>query len=162
MLAQMLQMEFDREYDAQLRREEKKFNGDSKGILLWRFHWVVGDAHTHSQINSQLFLPFKFPFHLKTIEKCILLKTVTALKTRLTGRILVMIPTDQVPFVSGVQLGRAEKIKCPDELVRYMFRFEFHLIIHFIRFKCLSSAECKTLLFAVFIFLAFLFLYFSL
>ncbi|XP_048968787.1 serine/threonine-protein kinase RIO3 isoform X2 [Canis lupus baileyi] len=30
MLAQMLQMEFDREYDAQLRREEKKFNGDSK------------------------------------------------------------------------------------------------------------------------------------
>lgn len=34
MLAQMLQMEFDREYDAQLRREEKKFNGDSKGTLL--------------------------------------------------------------------------------------------------------------------------------
>lgn len=33
MLAQMLQMEFDREYDAQLRREEKKFNGDSKGTL---------------------------------------------------------------------------------------------------------------------------------
>lgn len=30
MLAQMLQMEYDREYDAQLKREEKKFNGDSK------------------------------------------------------------------------------------------------------------------------------------
>ncbi|XP_053105404.1 serine/threonine-protein kinase RIO3 isoform X1 [Hemicordylus capensis] len=30
MLAQMLQMEFDREFDAQLRREEKKINGDSK------------------------------------------------------------------------------------------------------------------------------------
>ncbi len=30
-LAQMLQMEFDREFDTQLRREEKKFNGDSKG-----------------------------------------------------------------------------------------------------------------------------------
>uniref|UniRef100_A0A3P8WPG8 Serine/threonine-protein kinase RIO3 n=1 Tax=Cynoglossus semilaevis TaxID=244447 RepID=A0A3P8WPG8_CYNSE len=29
-LAQMLQMQFDREYDDQLRREEKKFNGDSK------------------------------------------------------------------------------------------------------------------------------------
>ncbi|KAG8571054.1 hypothetical protein GDO81_011515 [Engystomops pustulosus] len=29
-LAQMLQMQFDKEYDAQLRREEKKFNGDSK------------------------------------------------------------------------------------------------------------------------------------
>ena len=33
MLAQMLQMEFDREFDSQLRREEKKFNGDSKGGL---------------------------------------------------------------------------------------------------------------------------------
>lgn len=31
MLAQMLQMQFDREFDDQLRREEKKFNGDSKG-----------------------------------------------------------------------------------------------------------------------------------
>ncbi|KAI4900025.1 hypothetical protein NFI96_023276 [Prochilodus magdalenae] len=30
MLAQMLQMEFDREFDTQLRREEKKFNGESK------------------------------------------------------------------------------------------------------------------------------------
>lgn len=33
MLAQMLQMQFDREFDDQLRREEKKFNGDSKGDL---------------------------------------------------------------------------------------------------------------------------------
>lgn len=31
LLAQMLQMQFDREFDTQLRREEKKFNGDSKG-----------------------------------------------------------------------------------------------------------------------------------
>lgn len=30
MLAQMLQMQFDREFDDQLRREERKFNGDSK------------------------------------------------------------------------------------------------------------------------------------
>lgn len=30
-LAQMLQMQFDREFDTQLRIEEKKFNGDSKG-----------------------------------------------------------------------------------------------------------------------------------
>ncbi|XP_034041840.1 serine/threonine-protein kinase RIO3 isoform X2 [Thalassophryne amazonica] len=30
MLAQMLQMQYDREFDDQLRREEKKFNGDSK------------------------------------------------------------------------------------------------------------------------------------
>lgn len=34
MLAQMLQMQFDREFDDQLRREEKKFNGDSKGKSL--------------------------------------------------------------------------------------------------------------------------------
>lgn len=32
----MLQMEFDREYDAQLRREEKKINGDSKGTFIKR------------------------------------------------------------------------------------------------------------------------------
>lgn len=31
MLAQMLQMQFDREFDDQLRREEKRFNGDNKG-----------------------------------------------------------------------------------------------------------------------------------
>ncbi|XP_054621056.1 serine/threonine-protein kinase RIO3 isoform X2 [Dunckerocampus dactyliophorus] len=31
MLAQMLQMQFDREFDDQLRREERKFNGESKG-----------------------------------------------------------------------------------------------------------------------------------
>lgn len=31
MLAQMLQMQFDREFDDQLRREERKFNGDNKG-----------------------------------------------------------------------------------------------------------------------------------
>uniref|UniRef100_A0A8B9GZS2 Serine/threonine-protein kinase RIO3 n=1 Tax=Astyanax mexicanus TaxID=7994 RepID=A0A8B9GZS2_ASTMX len=34
MLAQMLQMEFDREFDTQLRREEKKFNGESKEGLV--------------------------------------------------------------------------------------------------------------------------------
>lgn len=66
MLAQMLQMEFDREYDAQLRREEK---------------------------NSMEIA--KFLFLLKIIEKCIPLKTVIALKMRLTGRTLVMIPTYQ-------------------------------------------------------------------
>ena len=30
MLAQMLQMQFDKEFDTQLRTEEKKLNGDSK------------------------------------------------------------------------------------------------------------------------------------
>lgn len=38
MLAQMLQMQFDREFDDQLRREEKKFNGDSKGRNTRNWH----------------------------------------------------------------------------------------------------------------------------
>lgn len=33
-LAKMLQLQFDREFDDQLRREEKRFNGDSKGSYL--------------------------------------------------------------------------------------------------------------------------------
>ncbi|XP_074056175.1 serine/threonine-protein kinase RIO3 [Macrotis lagotis] len=41
MLAQMLQMEFDREYDAQLRREEKKFNGDSKVSISFENYRMV-------------------------------------------------------------------------------------------------------------------------
>lgn len=36
MLAQMLQMQFDREFDDQLRREERKFNGDNKGRFASR------------------------------------------------------------------------------------------------------------------------------
>lgn len=31
MLAEMLQLEFDREHDNMLTKEEAKFNGDSKG-----------------------------------------------------------------------------------------------------------------------------------
>lgn len=117
MLAQMLQMEFDREYDAQLRREEKKFNGDSKGYLtfvitpllelsLFLIHlcfnlqktkmveFILNDIH--------LFLLLKCPYLLRITEKCILLKTVTVQKMRLIGRILVMIPTKQV--VCGVKM----------------------------------------------------------
>lgn len=33
-------MQFDREFDTQLRREEKKFNGDSKGEALFVFQTV--------------------------------------------------------------------------------------------------------------------------
>lgn len=40
MLAQMLQMQFDREFDDQLRLEERKFNGDNKGAS-------VNYTHTH-------------------------------------------------------------------------------------------------------------------
>ncbi|XP_038664465.1 serine/threonine-protein kinase RIO3 [Scyliorhinus canicula] len=41
LLAQMLQMEFDREYDAQLRREENKFNGDSKVSISFENYRMV-------------------------------------------------------------------------------------------------------------------------
>lgn len=44
MLAQMLQMEFDKEFDTQLRREEKKLNGESKGksfLNVYIDHWPI-------------------------------------------------------------------------------------------------------------------------
>ncbi|KAF7708010.1 serine/threonine-protein kinase RIO3 isoform X1 [Silurus meridionalis] len=41
MLAQMLQMEFDREFDTQLRREEKKFNGESKVSISFENYRMV-------------------------------------------------------------------------------------------------------------------------
>lgn len=41
MLAQMLQMEFDREFDDQLKREEKKFNGDSKVSISFENYRMV-------------------------------------------------------------------------------------------------------------------------
>ncbi|XP_026057341.1 serine/threonine-protein kinase RIO3-like [Carassius auratus] len=40
-LAQMLQMEFDREFDTQLRREERKFNGDSKVSISFENYRMV-------------------------------------------------------------------------------------------------------------------------
>ncbi|RXM36083.1 Serine/threonine-protein kinase RIO3 [Acipenser ruthenus] len=41
MLAQMMQMEFDREFDTQLRREEKKFNGESKVSVSFENYRMV-------------------------------------------------------------------------------------------------------------------------
>uniref|UniRef100_A0A665VH96 Serine/threonine-protein kinase RIO3 n=1 Tax=Echeneis naucrates TaxID=173247 RepID=A0A665VH96_ECHNA len=41
MLAQILQMQFDREFDDQLRREEKKFNGDSKVSISFENYRMV-------------------------------------------------------------------------------------------------------------------------
>lgn len=41
MLAQMLQMQFDREFDEQLRREERKFNGDSKVSISFENYRMV-------------------------------------------------------------------------------------------------------------------------
>ncbi|XP_056593585.1 serine/threonine-protein kinase RIO3 [Triplophysa dalaica] len=41
LLAQMLQMQFDREFDTQLRIEEKKFNGDSKVSISFENYRMV-------------------------------------------------------------------------------------------------------------------------
>ncbi|XP_004080865.1 serine/threonine-protein kinase RIO3 [Oryzias latipes] len=41
MLAQMLQLQFDREFDDQLRREERKFNGDSKVSISFENYRMV-------------------------------------------------------------------------------------------------------------------------
>ncbi|XP_068603811.1 serine/threonine-protein kinase RIO3 [Brachionichthys hirsutus] len=41
MLARVLQLQFDREFDEQLRREERKFNGDSKVSVSFENHRVV-------------------------------------------------------------------------------------------------------------------------
>ncbi|XP_054479025.1 serine/threonine-protein kinase RIO3 [Anoplopoma fimbria] len=41
MLAKMLQMQFDREFDDQLRREEKRFNGDSKVSISFENYRMV-------------------------------------------------------------------------------------------------------------------------
>lgn len=38
-LAQVLQYEFDREYDQQLNREERHYNGNSKGRFLLEMSW---------------------------------------------------------------------------------------------------------------------------
>ncbi|XP_041923753.1 serine/threonine-protein kinase RIO3 [Alosa sapidissima] len=49
MLAQMLQMQFDREFDSQLRREEKKFNGDSKVSISFENYRMV---HPYEESDS--------------------------------------------------------------------------------------------------------------
>lgn len=71
MLAQMLQMEFDREYDAQLRREEKKFNGDSKGTmtLLWLLHWVVENAFSVLLGKSSIMFAFQVSISFENYRK---------------------------------------------------------------------------------------------
>lgn len=37
LLAQMLQLQFDREHDNMLAKEEAKYNGESKGMTLCEF-----------------------------------------------------------------------------------------------------------------------------
>lgn len=57
MLAQMMQMQFDREFDDQLRREEKKFNGDSKGKnLLGGPHAVESKDVRSSLAHARFFV----------------------------------------------------------------------------------------------------------
>lgn len=40
-IANMLQMQYDQEYDLMLKRTEAKFNRDSKGILFLKIEWKV-------------------------------------------------------------------------------------------------------------------------
>ncbi|MBN3292442.1 RIOK3 kinase, partial [Polypterus senegalus] len=49
LLAQMLQMEFDREFDLQLRLEEKKYNGDSKVSISFENYRM---AHPYDDSDS--------------------------------------------------------------------------------------------------------------
>uniref|UniRef100_A0A8C4RVW4 Serine/threonine-protein kinase RIO3 n=1 Tax=Erpetoichthys calabaricus TaxID=27687 RepID=A0A8C4RVW4_ERPCA len=49
LLAQMLQMEFDREFDSQLRLEEKKYNGDSKVSISFENYRM---AHPYDDSDS--------------------------------------------------------------------------------------------------------------
>lgn len=89
MLAQMLQMQFDREFDDQLRREEKKFNGDSKGKNL-----VESKVAEHPGSRSPP--PPQCPSPSRTSGWFILMKTARVLRTRWTGRTPDTTPTEPV------------------------------------------------------------------
>ena len=50
-LAQVLQYEYDREYDQQVNREEKLFNGNSKGTMALIFFFFFFFFFFPGQIN---------------------------------------------------------------------------------------------------------------
>lgn len=61
------------------------------------------------------------------------MKTVIALKMRLTGRILVMTPTDQVPVIllsGGTEWGYRKTNFSGDSLC-FIFIFESHLVTYY-------------------------------
>lgn len=94
MLAQMLQMQFDREFDDQLRREEKKFNGDSKGKSLVKPGGV--ESKVAERHGSRTPLCLQCPSPSRTSAWFILMKTARALRTRWTGRTPDTTPTEPV------------------------------------------------------------------
>lgn len=114
MLAKMLQMQFDREFDDQLRREEKKFNGESKGTTTrqWgentrfdkhnRIKWVLTLTREEYREVFQIWVTVcldvcvQCPSPLRTTGWFIRMKTATALRTRWTGRTRDTTPTKQV------------------------------------------------------------------
>uniref|UniRef100_A0A6I8PXK9 Serine/threonine-protein kinase RIO3 n=1 Tax=Xenopus tropicalis TaxID=8364 RepID=A0A6I8PXK9_XENTR len=53
-LAQMLQMQFDKEYDAQLLREEKKFNGDSKVSISFENYRKVHPSEENDSSEDEV------------------------------------------------------------------------------------------------------------
>lgn len=55
MLAQMLQYEYDREYDQQLNREEKHYNGNSKGMCFLFIFLFGGGKCVYLKLLVKLF-----------------------------------------------------------------------------------------------------------
>ena len=61
LLAQMIQLEYDKEYDRTIDSMEKRYNGESKGIYTCQFvSGVSMHAHVYVAVNfwSQLILQF--------------------------------------------------------------------------------------------------------
>lgn len=115
MLAQMLQMQFDREFDDQLRREEKKFNRDSKGrrAVTHLSHEMKLCRRVEKNVwhdASELFqgsdglcscVCVQCPSPLRTTGWFIRMKTATARRTRWTGRTPDTTPTKPVTCRRG-------------------------------------------------------------
>lgn len=78
MLAQMLQMQFDKEFDSQLRTEEKKLNGDSKrkpmnksGIRTIQRLFSLDNEWNKTDCNRERTPgPLILVFRIKTFFKC--------------------------------------------------------------------------------------------
>lgn len=77
LLAQMLQYEFDREYDQQVEREERQYNGNSKGtyalyicvnvVSLWCFILSLGllNFYCIGLLNINFTYSLGFVYHVK-------------------------------------------------------------------------------------------------
>ena len=64
MLAQMLQLQFDQEYDRNLGKEEAKYNGSSKGFYTYSIKIVTAQSTTKKYLCSCCFV-IKLPKNTK-------------------------------------------------------------------------------------------------